>query len=107
MSETFKTILSETEAEYKDRGSRFIAYSFPIENLNEVKEKISWLKKNNLKARHHCYAYRIGNDKTIFRAVDDGEPSGTAGLPIMGEGGNTDAQRTRHAVPFSTGLFCS
>ncbi len=85
MSEVFKTVTDSTTGEFKDRGSKFIAYSFPINKIEDVTEKLAFVKKQNPKARHHCYAYRIGIDKNIFRANDDGEPSGTAGKPILGQ----------------------
>lgn len=83
--ETFKTIAQPVFAEFKDRGSRFLAYAYPVVAVEECKEKISVLKKENPKAVHHCFAYRIGLDKNTFRASDDGEPSGTAGKPILGQ----------------------
>lgn len=85
MSESFKTILTATTGEFKDRGSKFIAYCFPISTIEEAAIKISIIKKEHPKARHYCYAYRLGIDKNIFRANDDGEPSGTAGKPILGQ----------------------
>jgi len=72
-------------AEFKDRGSRFIAYSFPITDVNDFKEQLAALKKEHAKAVHHCFAYRLGLDGTSFRVSDDGEPSGTAGRPILGQ----------------------
>lgn len=85
MSEAFKTITDSTTGEFKDRGSKFIAYCFPAVTVDEVAEKLLLVKKQNPKARHHCYAYRIGIDNNNFRANDDGEPSGTAGKPILGQ----------------------
>ncbi|HXS37932.1 MAG TPA: YigZ family protein [Flavipsychrobacter sp.] len=81
----YKTLASATTAEYKDRGSRFLAYSYPIFTVKEVKEKLQELKKEHPRAAHYCFAYRLGNDGTQFRANDDGEPSGTAGKPILGQ----------------------
>lgn len=72
-------------AEFKDRGSRFIAYAFPLDGINEFKEKLGALKKEHPKAVHHCFAYRMGTDMNIFRVSDDGEPSGSAGRPILGQ----------------------
>jgi uncharacterized YigZ family protein len=72
-------------AEFKDRGSRFIAYAFPIKTAQDFKNNLNELKKEHPKAVHHCFAYRIGTTKDIFRANDDGEPSGTAGKPILGQ----------------------
>jgi len=72
-------------AEFKDRGSRFIAYVFPIGSADDFKKQLQDLKKEHPKAVHHCFAYRIGIDGNNFRASDDGEPSGTAGKPILGQ----------------------
>ncbi|HSV11700.1 MAG TPA: YigZ family protein, partial [Hanamia sp.] len=69
----------------KDRGSRFLAYSFPVKNTNDFKKKLQDLKKEHPKAVHHCFAYRIGIDGNNFRTSDDGEPSGTAGKQILGQ----------------------
>ena len=87
MSETdyYFTIESTAVAEFKDRGSKFLAYSFPVKNINEFKKHLQNLKKVHPKAVHHCFAYRIGTDGNIFRTSDDGEPSGTAGKPILGQ----------------------
>ena len=79
------TIETNATAEFKDRGSRFIAYSFPIKNINDFKKNIQSLKKEHPKAVHHCFAYRLGIDGNNFRSSDDGEPSGTAGKPILGQ----------------------
>jgi uncharacterized YigZ family protein len=72
-------------AEFKDRGSSFIGYAFPVQNKEEVKAFLNELKKLHPKAAHHCYAYRLGLTNNEFRAVDDGEPSGSAGKPILGQ----------------------
>ena len=79
------TIETSAIAEFKDRGSKFLAYSFPIKNANELKTHLQSLKKEHPKAVHHCFAYRIGTDGNNFRRSDDGEPSGTAGKPILGQ----------------------
>jgi len=79
------TIQSTAVAEFKDRGSKFLAYSFPIKNTNDFKKHLQDLKKEHAKAVHHCFAYRIGFDGNNFRLSDDGEPSGTAGKPILGQ----------------------
>lgn len=81
----FYTIDKESVAEYKDRGSRFIAYAFPIRSVEEFKERLGQLKDEHPKAVHHCFAYRLGTDGNQFRASDDGEPSGSAGRPILGQ----------------------
>lgn len=83
--EYFFTISQNSIAEFKDRGSRFIAYAIPIESTEEFKQHISSLKKEHPKAVHFCFAYRLGIDGNNFRANDDGEPSGTAGKPILGQ----------------------
>ena len=83
--DTYNTIEKPSVAEFKDRGSKFIAYAFPISNVNEFKEKLTIVKKEHPKATHHCFAYRIGLDGNNYRVSDDGEPSGTAGKPILGQ----------------------
>ncbi len=72
-------------AEFKDKGSKFFAYAYPFSDVNNFKKIIHALKLEHKKANHFCFAYRIGNDKNIFRSSDDGEPSGTAGKPILGQ----------------------
>lgn len=72
-------------AEFKDRGSRFLAYVFPLNTIEEFKQQLQSLKKEHPKAVHHCFAYRIGLDGNQFRVSDDGEPSGSAGRPILGQ----------------------
>lgn len=74
-----------TESLFKDRGSKFIGYAFYVENEDDVKERLSEIKKKHYSARHHCYAYRIGSEEIKFRANDDGEPSHSAGDPILGQ----------------------
>ena len=81
----YYTIEKPAVAEFKDRGSKFIAYAFPISTVEQFKEKLTHLKKEHPKATHHCFAYRLGKDKNIFRVSDDGEPSGSAGKPILGQ----------------------
>ena len=85
MTDQYKTIFKASKGEFKDRGSKFIAYAFPVYNEDEWQEKLQEVKKEHPKARHHCYAYRMGLDQNNFRANDDGEPSGTAGRPILGQ----------------------
>jgi uncharacterized YigZ family protein len=79
------TIEKPGTAEYKDRGSKFIAYAYPIESVEDFKKHLQQLKKEHVKAAHHCFAYRIGTDGNNFRVNDDGEPSGSAGKPILGQ----------------------
>jgi uncharacterized YigZ family protein len=81
----YYSIAKPGTAEFKDRGSRFIAYAFPIESRADFKERMQEIKKLHAKATHHCFAYRLGLDKTDFRVSDDGEPSGSAGRPILGQ----------------------
>jgi len=85
MTDTYLTIQKATEGLFKDKGSKFFAYAFPIQSEEEIKQHISDLKKQHHGARHWCYAFRLGADKKLFRANDDGEPSGTAGKPILNQ----------------------
>jgi len=81
----YYTIEREATAEYKDRGSKFIGYAFPVSSVEGFKEKLNEVKKLHPKATHHCFAYRLGLDGNTFRVSDDGEPSGSAGRPILGQ----------------------
>jgi uncharacterized YigZ family protein len=81
----FYTIDKPGAAEFKERGSKFIAHAFPIANAEDFKKHLLHLKREHPKAVHHCFAYRIGTDGNNFRVSDDGEPSGTAGRPILGQ----------------------
>ncbi|HEY4062867.1 MAG TPA: YigZ family protein [Puia sp.] len=81
----YYTIDKEATAEFKDRGSKFIGYACPVRTVEECKEKLNAIKKEHPKATHHCFAYRIGLDGNTHRVSDDGEPSGTAGRPILGQ----------------------
>ncbi|HQW92282.1 MAG TPA: YigZ family protein [Ferruginibacter sp.] len=81
----YTTIEKPSSAEFKDRGSKFIAFAFPVESADDFKKQLQILKKEHPKAVHHCFAYRIGTDGNNFRSSDDGEPSGTAGKPILGQ----------------------
>ncbi len=83
--EYYYTINQNASAEFKDRGSKFIAYLYPIQSADDFKDKLQQLKKEHPKANHHCFAYRLGFDKNNFRVSDDGEPSGSAGKPILGQ----------------------
>ena len=82
---TYFTIDRPAIAEFKDRGSKFVAYAYPIATVDDFKKNLQLLKKEHPKAVHHCFAYRLGTDANNFRASDDGEPSGTAGKPILGQ----------------------
>jgi uncharacterized YigZ family protein len=81
----YKTIDKICVAEFTDRNSRFIAYCMPIASAEEFKIELQKLKTEHPKAVHHCFAYRVGTDKNNFRSSDDGEPSGTAGRPILNQ----------------------
>jgi uncharacterized YigZ family protein len=85
MSDFYFTIEKQSETEFKDRGSRFLAYAFPIQTADDFKKRLKELKEEHPKAVHHCFAYRLGTDGNNFRANDDGEPSGSAGKPILGQ----------------------
>lgn len=81
----YTTIDKTGTAEYKDRGSKFIGYAFPVASTDQFKKELDRIKKEHPKATHHCFAYRIGLDGNQFRVNDDGEPSGSAGKPILGQ----------------------
>ena len=85
MQDQYKSIAAPAEGLFKDNGSRFIAFAYPVETEEEVKELVSALKKEYHDARHHCFAYRLGYKGDVWRASDDGEPSGSAGRPILGQ----------------------
>ncbi len=82
-SDTYRTIKSASQGLYKEKGSRFVAFAYPVSDQEEIKPIIDKVRKENHEARHHCYAYMIGDKRTIWRVNDDGEPSGTAGKPIL------------------------
>lgn len=82
---TYRTLSAPAVAEFKDKGSRFIAYAYPVRSAEEVKTHVEAQRQAHHKARHWCYAYRIGTDGNQFRANDDGEPGGSAGRPILGQ----------------------
>lgn len=81
--DTYRTLAEPAEGLFKDKGSKFLAYAFPIRSETEVKNYLEAVHKQHPKARHHCYAYRLGLDRNNYRVNDDGEPSGTAGRPIL------------------------
>ena len=85
MAEKYFTIEKSVESIYKEKGSKFLSFLYPVSSVDEVKEYLTQLKKKYYDATHHCYAYIIGYDKEIFRMNDDGEPSSTAGKPIYGQ----------------------
>lgn len=82
-SDTYKTISTTSEGIFRDKGSKFIAYAYPVRAEEEVKNILQELRTEHPKARHFCWAYRLGTDRNMFRIQDDGEPSGTAGRPIL------------------------
>jgi len=85
IKDTYKTVKNISTGNFKDRGSRFIAYAYPVWNEEEIKDALTEIKKKYHDARHHCFAFRLGIDGERYRANDDGEPSGSAGLPILNQ----------------------
>jgi len=83
--DTYHTIKAPAEGLYKEKGSKFLAFAYPVRTTDEVKQHLERLRKDYFDARHHCYAYTLGPDKAVWRANDDGEPSGTGGRPIYGQ----------------------
>lgn len=83
--DSYRSIAEKCEGLFKDKGSKFLSYAFPVESEEEVKAHLQELKKEHYSARHHCYAYRLGSRGENHRSNDDGEPSGTAGRPILGQ----------------------
>jgi uncharacterized YigZ family protein len=84
-SDSYRTIKSNSRGIYKEKGSRFIASAYPVSYQDEVKLIIDKIRKEHHDAKHHCFAFILGYDKLIRRINDDGEPSGTAGRPILGQ----------------------
>lgn len=82
---TFRTIQQPAEGQYKEKGSRFLAFAYPVAGEAAVKEALENLKRKYFDARHHCFAWVLGPDKKLFRAFDDGEPNHSAGDPILGQ----------------------
>ena len=83
--DSYLTIAEPAEAIYKERSSKFLTYAYPVESEEEIKGLLDALRKEYYDATHHCYAYRLGAQGEVYRANDDGEPSGTAGKPILGQ----------------------
>ena len=83
--DTYRTIEKRAEGLFRDRGSKFLAFAFPVQSIEEIKSIQDKLRKQYHDARHHCYAYRIGAAKNDYRANDDGEPANSAGKPILGQ----------------------
>jgi uncharacterized YigZ family protein len=84
-SDTYRTIVSPSKGIYKEKGSRFLSLAVPVSEPDEIKPIIDKLRKEHHEARHHCYAYMLGYERLVWRVNDDGEPSGTAGRPILGQ----------------------
>lgn len=85
LSDTYKTIAAPSEGLYKEKGSKFLAFAYPVQTELKIKEHLEALRKQYYDARHHCYAYVLGPRQEVYRANDDGEPSATAGRPIHGQ----------------------
>lgn len=85
MSDSYLTIAAPAEAIYKEKSSKFLAYAYPVRTEEEIRERLDALRKRYYDATHHCYAWRLGPQGELFRSNDDGEPSGTAGKPILGQ----------------------
>lgn len=85
LKDAYLTIADQSVGEYKEKGSKFLAYAYPIEDESELDFFLELLHDEHPKARHYCYAYKLGMDQNRYRANDDGEPSGTAGKPILGQ----------------------
>lgn len=85
MADTYKTIVRPAEGYFKDKGSKFFSFLFPVTDEEEIKGILARIKKEHFSARHHCYAWRLGQEEIRTRANDDGEPSSTAGKPILGQ----------------------
>lgn len=83
--DSYKTIAKPSEGNYSEKRSKFLAYAFPVQNEEEIKQRLAEIQKKHWDARHHCYAYILGPHKDAYRLNDNGEPSGTAGRPIYGQ----------------------
>ncbi len=83
--QSYRTLSSRSEGEYREKGSKFLAFAFPAESEAEVQDRLTDIRKEYYDARHHCYAYRLGVNGETFRANDDGEPNHSAGDPILGQ----------------------
>ena len=84
-TDEYRTLTKVSEGSFKDRGSKFLAFAYPVSTEDEIKDILQDLRKQYHDARHHCYAYRLGHEKLLYRANDDGEPSSSAGKPILGQ----------------------
>ena len=81
----YQTIVAPATGAYKEKGSKFLAFAYPVSSEEEIKEYLKQIKKEYFDARHHCFAYRLGADGSVWRANDDREPSSSAGKPILGQ----------------------
>lgn len=98
MSQSFQTIVTATESLFKDRGSKFVGFAFPVNSIDEVKSKLDHVRSLHPTCRHVCYAYQLGADGSDYRANDDGEPNGSAGLPILNQIKSKEVTNTLVAV---------
>jgi uncharacterized YigZ family protein len=89
-TDTYKTISGHSQGVYRDKGSKFLSFAEPVRSADDVKKAVEKYRKEYHDARHHCYAYMTGFDKSSWRSNDDGEPSGTAGKPILGQINSND-----------------
>jgi uncharacterized YigZ family protein len=85
LSDEYRTLFANSKGSFKDKGSKFYAFAYPVSSEDEIKIILADLRKKYHDARHHCYAYRLGPEKLKYRANDDGEPSSSAGKPILGQ----------------------
>lgn len=85
LRDTYQSISEPARGLYRDNGSKFLAFAFPVESESEIKAILAGIRKDYFDARHHCYAYRLGHTGSVWRANDDGEPSSSAGRPILGQ----------------------
>jgi uncharacterized YigZ family protein len=85
IKDTYQILSTSSEGEYKEKGSKFLSYAYPIVSIEDFELHMEEVKSLHPKARHYCYAYRLGLEGDVYRANDDGEPSGTAGKPILGQ----------------------
>jgi uncharacterized YigZ family protein len=82
---SYTTIGGPSEGLYRDKGSKFLAFAYPVESEDAIRGQLEWLRRKYFDARHHCFAWMLGADKKLFRAFDDGEPNHSAGDPILGQ----------------------
>ncbi len=85
MNDTYYVLQQATEFQFKEKGSKFLAFALPVQTEEQAKQQLTELRKKYYDATHHCYAYTVGHPQAVTRQSDDGEPSGTAGLPIQNQ----------------------